>query len=166
HRRPEYPEYLAPSDDEISVEDQPLPADALPTALSSGYVADSDPLKEDPKEEEEDSSKDDDKEEEEEASEEDQEEEHLALVDFVVLPAIDLVPLAEETEPFETDESGATPPPPQISLLTRERESSMASSYKREAVYARQACSRSEDRSMALEALIRTREARTTALEA
>ncbi|GJX50414.1 putative reverse transcriptase domain-containing protein, partial [Tanacetum coccineum] len=48
--RPEYPEYLAPSDDEIPIEDQPLPADASPTALSPGYVADSDPLEEDPEE--------------------------------------------------------------------------------------------------------------------
>ncbi|GJR18549.1 hypothetical protein Tco_0967076 [Tanacetum coccineum] len=45
--RSEYPEYLAPSDDEIPVEDQPLPADASPTALSPGYVVDSDP-EEDP----------------------------------------------------------------------------------------------------------------------
>ncbi|GJY94074.1 hypothetical protein Tco_0510435 [Tanacetum coccineum] len=37
---PEYPEYLAPSDAEAPLEDQPLPADALPTALSPGYVAD------------------------------------------------------------------------------------------------------------------------------
>ncbi|GJW76088.1 hypothetical protein Tco_0137770 [Tanacetum coccineum] len=50
---PEYPEYLAPSDAEAPLEDQPLPADALPTALSPGYMADSDPDEdpnEDPKE--------------------------------------------------------------------------------------------------------------------
>nr|GFA31689.1 hypothetical protein [Tanacetum cinerariifolium] len=35
----EYPEYVAPADEEISVEDQPLPADALPATLSLGYVA-------------------------------------------------------------------------------------------------------------------------------
>ncbi|GJR60458.1 putative reverse transcriptase domain-containing protein [Tanacetum coccineum] len=46
---PEYTEYLVPSDDEAPWEDQPLPADASPIALSSGYVADSDP-KEDPEE--------------------------------------------------------------------------------------------------------------------
>ncbi|GJU21561.1 hypothetical protein Tco_1154903 [Tanacetum coccineum] len=39
---PEYLEYLAPFDDEIPVEDQPLLADASSTALSPGYVADSD----------------------------------------------------------------------------------------------------------------------------
>ncbi|GJU10017.1 hypothetical protein Tco_1132413 [Tanacetum coccineum] len=46
---PEYPEYLAPSDVEAPLEDQPLPADASPTALSPGYVADFDP-DEDPEE--------------------------------------------------------------------------------------------------------------------
>ncbi|GJV72544.1 hypothetical protein Tco_1492539 [Tanacetum coccineum] len=51
---PEYPEYLVPSDDEAPLEDQPLPTDASPTALSPGYVADSDPdedPEEDPEEE-------------------------------------------------------------------------------------------------------------------
>nr|GEV06885.1 hypothetical protein [Tanacetum cinerariifolium] len=42
-----YVEYLTPSDDNIPVEDQPLPADASSTALSLGYVTDSNP-KEDP----------------------------------------------------------------------------------------------------------------------
>ncbi|GKB40074.1 hypothetical protein Tco_0885016, partial [Tanacetum coccineum] len=45
--------------------------------------------------------------------EDDEEEEHPALVDStaVALPAVDHAPSAEETEPFETDESAATPPP-------------------------------------------------------
>ncbi|GJS01736.1 hypothetical protein Tco_0318244, partial [Tanacetum coccineum] len=82
----------------IPIEDQPLPANALPTALSPGYVANSDPLKEDLEEdtadyptnggddeEEEESSEDDDDEEEDDASEEDkdEEDEHLALADSV-----------------------------------------------------------------------------------
>ncbi|GKG32560.1 hypothetical protein Tco_0430070, partial [Tanacetum coccineum] len=47
---PEYPEYLAPSDAEAPIEDQPpLPDDASPAALSLGYIADSD-LEEDPEE--------------------------------------------------------------------------------------------------------------------
>ncbi|GJW41382.1 hypothetical protein Tco_0067227 [Tanacetum coccineum] len=41
--------YLASSDDEAPIEDQPLPADASPIALSLDYVPDSD-LEEDPKE--------------------------------------------------------------------------------------------------------------------
>ncbi|GKG21068.1 hypothetical protein Tco_0383663, partial [Tanacetum coccineum] len=77
---PEYPKYVASFDDEIPVEDQPLPADASPTALSSGYVADSDlkeDLEEDPEEDPADYPVDevDDKEEEEESSEDDDEEE-------------------------------------------------------------------------------------------
>ncbi|GKG19372.1 hypothetical protein Tco_0376471, partial [Tanacetum coccineum] len=40
---PEYPEYLVPSEDEAPMEDQPLPTDASPIALSPGYVPDSDP---------------------------------------------------------------------------------------------------------------------------
>ncbi|GJZ49634.1 hypothetical protein Tco_0603824 [Tanacetum coccineum] len=42
-----------------------------------------------------------------------EEEEHLAPADSVVvaLPAIDQAPSAKETEPVETDESAATPPP-------------------------------------------------------
>ncbi|GJS34738.1 hypothetical protein Tco_0533120 [Tanacetum coccineum] len=126
----EYPEYVAPSDNKIPVKDQPLHADASPTALSPGYVADFDPSEEDPEEdpeeypadypadggdddddEEEESFEDDD--EEEEASDEDEdEEEHLAPADSAPLPVIDPIPSAEETEPFETDESAATPPPP------------------------------------------------------
>ncbi|GJZ57086.1 hypothetical protein Tco_0612580 [Tanacetum coccineum] len=48
-----------------------------------------------------------------EADDEEEEEEHLAPADSVVvaLPATDQAPSAEETEPFETDESAATPPP-------------------------------------------------------
>ncbi|GJV40500.1 hypothetical protein Tco_1418940 [Tanacetum coccineum] len=107
----EYPEYLVSSDDEISVEDQPLPTDASSTALSSGYVADLD-LEEDPKEDpEEDPADYPNEEEEEESFEDDEEEEHLAPTDSI-LPFIDSDPSAEETEPFETDESAATPPPP------------------------------------------------------
>ncbi|GKD68346.1 hypothetical protein Tco_1322436 [Tanacetum coccineum] len=48
-----------------------------------------------------------------EADEDEEEEEHSAPADSVVvaLPAMDQAPSAEETEPFETDESAATPPP-------------------------------------------------------
>ncbi|GKF55363.1 hypothetical protein Tco_0165703, partial [Tanacetum coccineum] len=49
---PEYPEYLVPSDDEAPMEDQPLPVDSSPIALSPGYMADSDP-EEDPEEDSE-----------------------------------------------------------------------------------------------------------------
>nr|GFD10428.1 hypothetical protein [Tanacetum cinerariifolium] len=48
-----------------------------------------------------------------EADEEEEEEEHPAPADSVVVAptAADQVPSAEETEPFETDESAVTPPP-------------------------------------------------------
>ncbi|GJT15922.1 hypothetical protein Tco_0874628 [Tanacetum coccineum] len=64
------------------------------------YVADAD----DDEDEEEESSEDDD----------DEEEENLAYADSTVVAslAVDPVPSAEETEPFETDESAAIPPPP------------------------------------------------------
>nr|GFC38170.1 hypothetical protein [Tanacetum cinerariifolium] len=35
---PEHPEYHAPSDDDIQVEDQPYADDALSTAKSPGYI--------------------------------------------------------------------------------------------------------------------------------
>ncbi|GJS74709.1 putative reverse transcriptase domain-containing protein [Tanacetum coccineum] len=107
---PEYLEYLAPSDDEIPVEDQPLPTDASPIALSPGYVANSD-LEEDPKENPADKGYDEEEESFEDDDDEEEEEEHLAPTDSI-LPAIDSVPSVEETEPFETNESAATPPPP------------------------------------------------------
>nr|GEU99422.1 putative reverse transcriptase domain-containing protein [Tanacetum cinerariifolium] len=87
---PEYPKYLAPFDNEMPIEDQPLPIDASPIALSPSY---------------------DDDEEEEASKEDEEEDEHLAPADST-LPTIDSVPSTEETEPFEIDESAATPPPP------------------------------------------------------
>ncbi|GJU37457.1 hypothetical protein Tco_1185811 [Tanacetum coccineum] len=108
----------------------PIEADYIPGPdLIPGYVADSDP-EEDPEEDSEDGpvdypadrgddddddSSDDDKEEEEASEEEEaeeEEEEHLAPADSVVAPIVDHVPSSEEIEPFETDESAATPPAP------------------------------------------------------
>ncbi|GJR04983.1 putative reverse transcriptase domain-containing protein [Tanacetum coccineum] len=140
---PEYLGYLMPSDDEAPIEDQPLPADASPTALSPGYVADSDP-EEDPEEDpdedhadypadggddDDEPSDDDDDEpsdnndddddtndEDEEASDDDEEEEHLAPADSSAVPAIDPVPSDGDTEAFETDESASTPRSPQTKV--------------------------------------------------
>ncbi|GJU16851.1 hypothetical protein Tco_1144817 [Tanacetum coccineum] len=36
----------------------------------------------------------------------------MALADFVIAPIVDHVPSSEETEPFQIDESAATPPSP------------------------------------------------------
>ncbi|GJS77833.1 hypothetical protein Tco_0727714 [Tanacetum coccineum] len=104
---PVYPKYHALSYDDIPVEDQPLPVDTSPTALSSGYVADSNP-EEDPEEDHADYptnvgdgdnesfDDDDDDEEGEEASkdeDDDGEEEHLASADSSIVPDVDHVPL-------------------------------------------------------------------------
>ncbi|GKE75078.1 hypothetical protein Tco_1537119, partial [Tanacetum coccineum] len=122
-------------DDEIVAEDQPYAEDASPTAQSPDYVLESNPEAdqeedddEDPKEDHVDYPADggDDRDDEDEPLEEDEdddvdietdkdeeEEEHPAPANFVVvaLLAIDQAPFAEETKPFETDESAATPPP-------------------------------------------------------
>ncbi|GJR50719.1 hypothetical protein Tco_1401240 [Tanacetum coccineum] len=123
---PVYPEYLAPSDDDIPVEYQPLPADASPTALSPGYVVDShseeDPeedLEEDPTDypadrgdDEDDKDDKDDEEAFEEEDDDEEEEEYLASVDSSAVPTVDPVSSAEDTKAFETDESAPTLPPP------------------------------------------------------
>ncbi|GJT70147.1 putative reverse transcriptase domain-containing protein [Tanacetum coccineum] len=129
---PIYPEYMPLEDEVFLAEEQPLPATASPTAQSPDYVLESDPEAdpeedddEDPEEDpvdypadggddgddEEGSSEDDDMDIE--ADDDEEEEEHPAPADSVVvaLPAADQAPSAEETEPFETDESAATPPP-------------------------------------------------------
>nr|GEX44765.1 reverse transcriptase domain-containing protein [Tanacetum cinerariifolium] len=111
------PWYLAPSDAEAPIEDHPLPDDASPTALSPGYVADSD-SEEDPEEDptdggvdgDDESSNDDDGEEEasDDDDDEEEEEEHPALADSSDVPVDELVPSAEDTDAFETDESAPT----------------------------------------------------------
>ncbi|GJR36182.1 putative reverse transcriptase domain-containing protein [Tanacetum coccineum] len=135
---PKYPEYLAPSDAKAPLEDQSLPADALPTALSSGYVADSDSdedLEEDPEEdhvdypadggddddEPSDDDDDDTNDEDEEPFEDEddnkeEEEEHLAQADSSDVPVVDPVPLAGDTEAFKTNESEPIPRSPQTKV--------------------------------------------------
>nr|GEY53437.1 hypothetical protein [Tanacetum cinerariifolium] len=128
----EYPEYLAPSDDEAPLEDQPLPADASPIATSPDYVADSVP-EEDPEEDPEDDQADypadggdgddepfdddddddtDDEDPDEEPFKEDEdeeEEEHPALADSPAVPIVDLVLSAGEIEALEADEPTHAP---------------------------------------------------------
>ncbi|GKD26767.1 hypothetical protein Tco_1232981, partial [Tanacetum coccineum] len=131
---PEYPEYLVPSDGEVPLEDQPLPADASPTALSLGYVADSDP-DEDPEEDhadypddggdgddepsdddDDDDTDDEDEEHFEDEDDDEEEEEHLAPTDSYTVPVADLVPSARDTEAIETNESASTPRSPQTKV--------------------------------------------------
>nr|GFB35247.1 hypothetical protein [Tanacetum cinerariifolium] len=86
------------------IEDQPLPADASPTALSPGYIVDSDleEDEEDPKEDpadypadggdnDDDESSDDD-DDDDDVEKEEEEEEHLALADPSAVSTNDLVP--------------------------------------------------------------------------
>ncbi|GJR16454.1 hypothetical protein Tco_0799106 [Tanacetum coccineum] len=112
-----------------------------PNSKSPGYIADSNSMEEDIDEDsinysdepedgeeddnedpEEDPSKehepeddddDDDTDDEDEDPTEDEEEEHPAPTDSSVLPVVDLVPSAGDTEAFETDESAPTPRSPQ-----------------------------------------------------
>ncbi|GJY19518.1 hypothetical protein Tco_0391009 [Tanacetum coccineum] len=132
---PEYPEYLVPSEDEAPMKDQPLPVDASPVALSPDYVPDSDP-EEDPEEDSEeehadyptdggdgddepsgdDTDDDDDEEPFEDEEDDEEEEEHPAPTDSSAIPIVGPVPLAGDTEAFETDESAPTPRPPQIRI--------------------------------------------------
>nr|GEY50818.1 hypothetical protein [Tanacetum cinerariifolium] len=106
---PEYPEYLAPSDDEAPLEDQPLPANASPIAASPDYMADSDP-KEDPEED----PKDDQEE-----PFNDEEEEHPALADSPTVPIIDHVLPAGDTEALKADEPTHVPGSPIIIPLSQ-----------------------------------------------
>ncbi|GKD78053.1 hypothetical protein Tco_1340674, partial [Tanacetum coccineum] len=119
--------YLVPADAKAPLEDQPIPIDASPTALSPGYVANSNP-DEDPEEDPEedhadypadggdDDDTDDEDEEPFEDEDDDEEEEHLALADSSVVPVVDPVPSVGDTEAFETDESAPTPRLPQIRI--------------------------------------------------
>nr|GEV75936.1 putative reverse transcriptase domain-containing protein [Tanacetum cinerariifolium] len=120
-------------DDVLPVKEKPLPVAVSPTADSPGYVPESDP-EEDPEEGDdedseedladyptdggdngnnEDESFDDDEDDDVDIKKDEEEKEHPAPVDStnVAFPAVEHAPSAEETEPFETDESTATPPP-------------------------------------------------------
>ncbi|GJY88618.1 hypothetical protein Tco_0503246 [Tanacetum coccineum] len=135
---PEHPEYHAPSDYDIQVEDQPYADDASPTVESPDNIADSDLIEEDtdvdfidypnePKDGEEDDDKDPEEDPEEDTSEEhdldndddddtdddEEEEEHLAPANSSVVLVVDPVPSAGDTEKFETDESALIPRSPQ-----------------------------------------------------
>nr|GEW66058.1 putative reverse transcriptase domain-containing protein [Tanacetum cinerariifolium] len=137
--KPEYPEYLVPSDGEAPLEDQPLPVVASPTAASSGYVAHSNPdkdseedLKDDyadypvdggdgddePSDDDDDDEDTDDEDEEPfEDEDDDEEEEHLALADSSVIPIVDPVLPAGDTEALEADEPAPTPRSPHTIIL-------------------------------------------------
>ncbi|GJR07768.1 reverse transcriptase domain-containing protein [Tanacetum coccineum] len=136
-----YPEFMLLEDEILPTEEQPLPAAVSPTADSPGYVHESD-LEEDPEEDDdedpekdpvdypadggdvgddEDESSDDDEDEDVDFEDDEEEEEHPAPADSTAgsLPAVDQALFAEETDPFETDESAATPPHPAYRVTAR-----------------------------------------------
>ncbi|GJY30739.1 hypothetical protein Tco_0414234 [Tanacetum coccineum] len=79
-------------------------ADASPTTRLPGYIDDSDPIEDDSEEDPEMDLVDY-------PFDVEEEEEPSASTDLAS-PVPDSVPSSEKTEPFETDESGATPPSP------------------------------------------------------
>ncbi|GKE59353.1 hypothetical protein Tco_1498538 [Tanacetum coccineum] len=132
-----YPEFMPPEDEVLLAKEHPLPAAASPTTDSPGYVPESDPEEdpeednnEDPEEDpadypadggdDEDESSNDDKDDDVNIKGDEEEEEHPAPADStaVALPAVDHAPSAEETEPFETDESATTPPSHPVYRIT------------------------------------------------
>nr|GFB72855.1 hypothetical protein [Tanacetum cinerariifolium] len=110
---PKEPEQAPPSPDYIP---GPEHADDEIIAEDQTYAKDASPIIQSPDDDEEESSKDDEDEKDDEIdveADEEEEEEHPAPVDSVVVAptAADQALSAEETKPFETDESAATPPP-------------------------------------------------------
>nr|GFD18494.1 hypothetical protein [Tanacetum cinerariifolium] len=113
--------------DILPAEEQPLPAAASPTTKSDPDEDPEDDPEDDPEEDPEEDPADypadggDEGDDEDESSNDDEDDdidieeddEYLAPADStaVALPAIDHAPSTEETKPFETDESEATPPP-------------------------------------------------------
>ncbi|GJV24300.1 hypothetical protein Tco_1376995, partial [Tanacetum coccineum] len=138
---PEYLEYLVPSDVEAPIEEQPLPDDASPIALSTGYVADLDPV-EDPAYYSESKA--------------------MTVVGVVNERVTDLATTQRQDaqelyvrcEDVQDDRALMRA---QVSILTTERRyfRLMASSYECEAVIARQAWSHSKTRIQAMETQIR-----------
>ncbi|GKE66473.1 hypothetical protein Tco_1520634 [Tanacetum coccineum] len=93
-----YPEFMPREDEVLPAEEQSLPTTASPTIDSSSYRRCGD---------DEDESSDDDEDDDVDIKGDD-EEEHPAPANST---AVDQASSAEETKPFEIDESAATPPP-------------------------------------------------------
>nr|GEW15132.1 hypothetical protein [Tanacetum cinerariifolium] len=109
-----YPEFMPVEDDILPAEEEPLPTAASHTIESSTDEGDEG--------DDEDESSDDDEDDDIDIEGDEKEDEYLAPADSttVTIPAVDHASSAEETEPFETDESTATPPPhPTYSVTTR-----------------------------------------------
>ncbi|GKD52179.1 hypothetical protein Tco_1281155, partial [Tanacetum coccineum] len=104
--------HLEASDEEqeAPIEDQPLPADASPTSLSPGYIADFDPEEdeEDPEDDpadhpvdggdNDDNESSDDGDDDDDVVKDEEEEDHLALTDPSTVLIYDLFPQAKDTK--------------------------------------------------------------------
>nr|GEX80521.1 hypothetical protein [Tanacetum cinerariifolium] len=114
----ESPGYIDESDPDEDPEDDPkedpvdYPADGGDDGDEEDESSDDDDIDIEG-DEEEDESSDNDEDDDIDIERYEEDDEYLAPADSitVALPAVDLAPSAEETEPFETDESAATPPP-------------------------------------------------------
>ncbi|GKF82076.1 hypothetical protein Tco_0243732, partial [Tanacetum coccineum] len=107
----ESPGYIADSDS--IKEDTDADSINYPDESEDGKEDDDEDLEEDPSEEhepdpEDDDDDDDTDDEDEEPTEDEEEEEHPALTDSSVVPVVDLVPSAGNTEAFESNESALT----------------------------------------------------------
>ncbi|GJT27434.1 putative reverse transcriptase domain-containing protein [Tanacetum coccineum] len=133
-KRPPSPNYVHAPEHPPS---PPLLDDASPTALSPGYMADSD-SEEDPEEDPEEDhanypadggdgddesfdNDDDDDDVEEDDKDDEEEEDHSAPADSSAVPTVDHVPSVEDAEAFETDKHAPTPPtsPHRIILFSK-----------------------------------------------
>ncbi|GJU30777.1 putative reverse transcriptase domain-containing protein [Tanacetum coccineum] len=115
-----YPEFMPPEDEILLDKEQPLPTTVSPTTDSPGYDPADYPADEGDDGDDEDESSDDDEDEDVDIEGDEEEEEHPTPTDSitVALPAVDQAPSAEDTDPFETDESAATPPPHPVYWVT------------------------------------------------
>nr|GFA44380.1 hypothetical protein [Tanacetum cinerariifolium]GFA46860.1 hypothetical protein [Tanacetum cinerariifolium] len=126
---PEHPKHHVPSDDDmqsmeedsIDYPDEPEDDDEDPKEdpeedhtdyHPDGGDGDDEPSGDD----DDDDTDDEDRESSEDEGDDEEEEEHLASADPSAVPVVDLVPSAEDTEAFETDESTPTPKSPQIMI--------------------------------------------------
>ncbi|GKF77188.1 hypothetical protein Tco_0229658, partial [Tanacetum coccineum] len=112
------PRYIADSD--LIEDDTDEDSIDYPNKPEDGEEDDDEDLEEDPEEDpseehepEDDDDDDDTDDEDEEPTEDEEDEEHLALTNSSMVPVVDLVPSAGDTEAFETDESAPTPRSPQ-----------------------------------------------------
>ncbi|GKC12328.1 hypothetical protein Tco_1009110, partial [Tanacetum coccineum] len=106
----EYPEHHVLSDDDSQAEDQPYAEDASPNAESPRYIADSDPIEDDTNTDSIDYPDEPGTDDEDEDPEEDPSKEHDPKDEGAKQD--ESFEDSDETEPFEENETAATPPPP------------------------------------------------------